>query len=272
MPVPITNDTDAFKQGFGEYLNLWFNDLHPNTTQSQAFIDRGFANSVKWAAGRMIDDAEAMLSSYRRNENTDTVNQSSLFPIVLVALARDYTPTTGDWFGKQMYRHLVRFTDDEDASVYGYKQSAHDVRVQLAFMAAEEPTARNLVNHFCWWLSQYTQRRFLTRYTWGEYTLENYVMLETPDIIAQNVSTEQKNAVILSCDIQFKVTVPHVDAPVPPADTDGLGRNPEGYPNMLVDQINVKHVKNLTDPLSDLERGESTMVINESDIVNTETN
>lgn len=239
----ITNDADAFKTGFGEYMGRWFTGFIPTTDAAQAFVARGFTSSVKWAAGRMIDDAEAMLESYRRNENATAVNSNSRLPIIIAAMARDYTPTTGDWVGKQVPRHLVALTDEPNASVYGYAQSAHDVRVQVAFFAAEEATARNMANQFCWFIGQPVNRRFNTRYQWGQYTLENQVMLETPDVIVTNAGGgEQKNLVILTVDLTFKVTVPHLDAPVPPAMTDGSGRNPEGYP--VVAEISAVHIKN----------------------------
>lgn len=266
----ITNDSIAFKTGFGEYMGRWFTGIIPTTDAAQAFINRGFTGSVKWAAGRMIDDAEAMLESYRRNENETAVNANSRLPVVLAAMARDYTPTTGDWGGRQVPRRLVALTDEPNASVYGYAQSAHDVRVQVAFFAAEEATARNLANQFCWFIGQPVNRRFITKYQWGQYELEIPVMLETPDVIITNAAGEQKNLVIMTVDLTFKVVVPHLDAPVPPAMTDGSGRDPEGYP--VVTDVSVVHIKNKAPVGHETQRtASSSFVMTEMTFENEET-
>jgi len=226
----ITNESDALKIGFGEYMGRWYSGLQSSTCAMQSFIDRGFGLSVQYTVGRMIDDVQAMLDSYRKNENTTVNNANSKLPVVLVAVAKDYTTTGGDWLGRQTPVEYVRITDEQDAAVYKYSQSMYDVRVQVAFFAAEEATARALARSFGWFVNQYENRRFNQTYTWGEYELLIPVMIENPDLIFMNSATDQKNMTILSCDLTLKVTVPQLQSPeANSADADGSYHDPQGY-------------------------------------------
>lgn len=263
----ITNETDAIKIAFGEYMNRWYDSIIPTTKQNEAFLARGFSNCVKWASGRMVDEAQKMLDSYRKNDNEGGVNNDSKLPVVLAAMSRDYTPVSGAW-GEQAHEQYVVLEDAEDASFYRYRQSQFEVRVQVVFIGAESPTTRNLANSFCWFIGQPINRHFFSKYVWGQYELEMPNMIEDPDVILQAVDTEQKNLVMLAVDLMLKITVPHLKAPADGEETDNSGRNPEGYP--VVQEVVTTHIKDIWPTGVRNESVTNTQTITESGVTNVE--
>jgi hypothetical protein len=233
----MKSEVIVFKEAVGNWLNQWYDSLTPTTEQLQAYIDKGFSQSVGWATGRMKDDVQAMLDSYRRNENFGTVNANSKFPVMIVAMARDVTPTTGDWGARQVPRQFVQIEDDPQASWYGYRQAMQDVNMQVVIMATEESTARSLAFQFTYFLGLASSRRFYKTETWGQYDIESPVMLETPDVLMQFMPLDQKNMTILTVDFTLKDTIPYFDAPGIGEENDGSSNDPPGYP--ILDKINL---------------------------------
>lgn len=85
-------------------------------------------------------------------------------------MGRDYTTTGGDWAGRQVARQVVCLSDEPGASIYGYRQAMHDIRTQLAIVAAEEMSARSLAAQFALFLGDpATSRRLHAKHTFGQY-------------------------------------------------------------------------------------------------------
>lgn len=228
------------KQAFSLRMRAWYDGLQPTTNGMAEFVKRGHEKCMMWAPGRMVDAAEEMIASYRRNQNANVAGANSLFPIVLIAFAKDYVPTGADWGGRQVSRKLVAFEDESGSSVYGYRQAMGDLRAQVVIAAAEEATAKSLAAQFALFAGDIANRRFYAQYTFGQYTLPMPVMMENPDLMFMEVKTDAKNAVILAADIDLKITVPFFDAPRmaggqpgdPDTDdpNDGSDHSPKGYP------------------------------------------
>lgn len=229
----MNGDLFPVKEGFSAYMRRWYEGIFPSTAALEAYITRGIQRSIVWAPGRMIDAATDMLSSYQKNDNSPTAGAGALFPIVILAMAKDYTPTGGDWGGRQVGRRLVRLSDEEGSSIYGYRQAMGDVRAQVVIIAAEEASARSLAAQFCLFVGEIPNRRFTAPYKWGQYTLDMPVMLETPDTIFQSIPDDQKNITILAADLTLKATIPYLDAPKPNELNDGTDNNPPGYPHVI---------------------------------------
>lgn len=238
----MNGDTFPLKDAFGLYMAQWYRGLYGDTKAVQEFIDRGFAHSCQWASGRMVDDAEAMLAAYRKNDNAPQ-GRNTLLPVVLVGIAKDYTPTGADWGGRQVDRQMVQIV--EGGSVYGYRQAMYETRVQVVIIAAEEASAKSLAAQFCWFVGVIRNRRFKAAHQFGQYTVEMPVVIENPDTIFMNVATEQKNMTILAGDLTLKAQIPYFDAPRTGEPNDGTSNNPPGY--LMVQQVNVNDMSSLVE-------------------------
>lgn len=225
------------KEAFSLYMARWYSDLYADTSAVEEFINRGVAKSVVWAPARMVDAVEDMLKSYQKNNTSDVPGANALFPVVFVAMSKDYTPSAGDMGGRQMGRQMVALEEGPDASVYGYKQARGDVRVQVAILGAESMSAQSLAAQFSLFVGEIKNRRFRVPYTFGQYSFTMPCFLETPDILFSSVQAENQNMTILVADITLKVTLPFLDAPRDGEENDGSDNNPPGYP--VVQQINV---------------------------------
>lgn len=228
-------------------MRAFYAQLHADTPAMQEYVQRGAARSIVWSPARMVDAAEEMLAAYQRNANSPTEGKNSLLPIIVVGMAKDYTPTDGGFGGRQVGRQFVSLTDDCDASVYGYRQAMGDVRAQVVIFAHEEMTARSLAAQFCLWLGDVNNRRFKTAHQWGEYTVTMPVMLESPDTIFQSIDVGHKQLTVLAGDITFKVTIPYFDAPKAGQPNDGSNHNPKGYPRIT--EVSVKSMESMIENL-----------------------
>jgi len=226
------------KLAFAEYLARWYQTVYGDTQATEEFALRGVSQSIKLVAGRMIDDVQAMLESYQRDQQGEHGKNSKL-PIVFLALARDYTTTGGDWGGRQVSRRLVRLEEGEDASIYGLRMAMHDLRAQLVVMAADEGSARSLAAQLGLFVGDMANRRFVATHEFGQYKVPAPIMIENPDLMFGSAGSS-KTMTILLADLTLKVTMPYLDAPRPGEANDGTANNPPGYP--VVSSVTVKHI------------------------------
>lgn len=237
----MTDHSLALKTAFGQYISRFYAGIYADTPALQAFVDRGLCKSVVWAPGRMIDSVEDMLKAYQKNENMlpdepYRPGANARFPVVVVAMAKDYMPTGGDFGGRQVGRRLVALESGAGASVYGYRQAMGDIRTQIVIMSAEAPSAQSLAAQFSLFVGEVPNRRFRVHFRWHNYELDMPCMLETPDIMFSKIDPENQNMTILAADLTLKAVFPYLDAPGPGDVNDGSTNTPPGWP--LVEQIN----------------------------------
>lgn len=229
------------KAAFGQYMARFHAGLYPDTNALRDFAEREVARSIVWAPDRMVDVVEDMLAAYMKNRNTTPAHPyapgaNAIFPIMIVAMGKDYIPTGGDFGARQVGRQLVTLSAEDGSSVYGYRQGMGDVRVQVVIAAAESPTARSLAAQFSLFVGQIPNRRFRVQHRWGQYILDMPCMLETPDILFSKIEVKDQGMSVLAADLTLKVTIPYLDAPKAGEDNDGTTNDPPGYPT--VEQIN----------------------------------
>lgn len=218
-----------------EYLTRWHADLISTTSGVEDFIARPAAGAMFIASGRMIDDAQAMLDSYRRN-NTDvgvgSAAQGAKFPCVISCTDKDYVPTTADWAAKHIPKQKLQI--EPNGSWYEYQQSMCDVRWQIAIFADEKQTARSLASQFHLFMAQPSNQRFKAKHTFGQYEVLAPVMIEMPEPSASNVVIEgQRNITCLAIDVTLKVTLPYFRAPKVGEPNDNSANNPQGLPVVI---------------------------------------
>lgn len=251
----MNGDIFPVKDAFGQYMGRFYGGLYASTKALQEYVLRGLNRSIIWAPGRMVDSVDEMLASYQKNDNGTASHpaqpgKGALFPVIIVGMAKDYTASGPDQQSRQAGRRLVRITDAPDASVYGYRQAAGDVRVQVVIMAAESATAQSLAAQFCLFVGEVPNRRFRAKHVWNGYELEMPCLLENPDIIFAEVKNDNRNMTILAADLTLKAQIPYLDAPKLGEDNDGSSNNPPGYPVVVqVHTINrVTLVEHLIEP------------------------
>ena len=224
------------KIAFGELLAGYFAGLAPTTAPLREFMARPLPKAIAWAPARMVDYAEDMLESWRRNDTDDAPTDGpARLPVILVAMAKDSTPTGRDFTRNLSEMEYVQFPADPKNRAFGCRSYAADLRVQVAIFAHDEPTARSLAAQFQLFLDSPVHRRFWSRWTFAGFAADWPVQIESPDVLASSISTDAKNLTILAMDLVLKATVPMYSAPGDDDPNDGTGTpgdpdDPSGFP------------------------------------------
>lgn len=218
------------KEAFSLYLKRWFDDIYVDTESVEEYASRSFDKAVMWAPANMVDAVEDMLKSYQKNNTTGVPGANAKFPMVIVAMAKDYTPSGGETGVRQMSRRLVSLSEEPGSSVYGYRQAAGDVRVQIVVLAAEPMSGQSIAAQLGLHFGEIRNRRFRVPYKWHQYDFTTPCMLETPDTLFSKVEAENRGMTILVADFTLKIILPFLDAPKPGEANDGTDNDPPGYP------------------------------------------
>lgn len=228
----MANFTDPIKAAFGRYLGRFYSELVADTPALAEFKTRGFANSAVWAPGRMVDQVEEMLSSWRKNDNTGTDTPHPYLPVMIAAIAKDYMPAPAD-YGRPMVNPVdVIIPSDPKHRVFKMRAVVADIRTQVAICAPEDPTARSIAMQLQMFAAATENRRFHSLYRLAGMDDHWPVSLETPDVQAINAPVgDAKNLTILTVEFQLRATVPMLTAPATGGDGQGTGTadDPDGY-------------------------------------------
>lgn len=233
------------KVGFGHYMGRFFDQLVPTTKPMAEYCRRPFKYAVMLAPARMIDMAEDLLAKYLRADIQKDFGSSTRphnLPVILVAFARDVTPTGRD-YGRQIANaDYMTFPDDEKGRVFKVRTVASDVRVQCAIFASDEPTARSIAAQFLLFVDAVENRRFWVDYEYAGFRVRYPAQLETTEALAPLTPTEANNLTVLAVDLTLKCTIPLISGPREGEPHDGKGipgdeYDPAGYP--IVEQMTI---------------------------------
>lgn len=233
---------EPVKAAFGEYVGRYYASLTPTTKGVESFIARGLSNAIAWAPARMVDAAEEMLHLWMRTDH-DAAKPAKPAPLpaMLVALARDYTPSPRDFNRQVAERVMVQLPDDPKERIFGLRMIAGDIRAQIAIFASEPNTAQSLAAQLLLYADTGPGRRFKAIYRFAGHNLAWPVVLESPEVLAVNLGLEGKAVAGLAVDLTLRVSIPVFDAPRAGEPNDGLGvpgtDDPAGYPRVQL--INV---------------------------------
>jgi hypothetical protein len=234
------------QSALGAYLQRWHQCLVPTTPSLTEYAARDFATSVAWAPGRMVDAASEMLAAWRRNDNVGKTT-GALIPIALVALAKDYVPVAGDHSRQIANEVEVIIPGDTKERIFKLRQIQGLRRGQILIAAAEEETARNMVQQLILFINAVENRYFQATYRFAGIDQPWPITVETTDIPAEVApDAEEKNLTLLVVDVHFLESIPLFKAPKQTEPNDGQGDgtpdNPSGYPK--VTRILVEDVDN----------------------------
>jgi hypothetical protein len=235
----------SVKVAFGRYMGHFYESLSPTTKGMQGFVNRGLSKSIVWAPARMVDAVEEMLASWQRNDTDDAPTQPAELPVIIAAMAKDYTPSGRD-YTRQITADdgaWVIIPEDVKERAFDVKLIAGDIRTQVAIFAHDEPTAKSLASQLLLFIDAPSNRRFLAKYEFAGLEMDWPVQIESPDPMAQNIDIGTKNMTVLAIDIMLKVSIPIFGAPKEGQPNDGKGIpgdsvDPAGHP--VVVQVNNK--------------------------------
>jgi hypothetical protein len=229
----MSNFTDPIKAAFGRYMGDYYSQLIADTPALREFAGRGLAKSIVWAPGRMVDQVEEMMTAWRRNDTSAATQPTPFVPIMIAAMAKDYTPAPDSYAVPQANYVDVMVPGDPLQRAFKMRAVMAHVRTQIAIIATEESTARSLAMQLHVFACASVNRRFHANYPLVGVNEPWPVTLETPDILAVNTPNDAKNLTILVADIMLLATVPMLSAPKgsEPHDNKGAGTagDPHGY-------------------------------------------
>jgi hypothetical protein len=238
------------KVGFGEFMGRFYAGMaqsvkmNHTTKAMHEFARRGQSKAMAWAPGRMVDSAQAMLDAWQRSDTDPAPTQPAKLPVVIVAMADDYTPTTRDFNRQVDNSQWVIIPGDAKERAFGLRTVLADIRVQVAVFASEQPTASNISALFTSFLGAMENRRFYAEFAFAGIPMQWPVQIEDPGPMGVAVKDdENKNVKIVAVDLTLKATVPLFDAPSAEEPSDGKGipgdpNDPAGYPVVVETVMN----------------------------------
>nr|WP_015077954.1 hypothetical protein [Halomonas sp. ZM3]AFW03491.1 hypothetical protein [Halomonas sp. ZM3] len=225
---------EPVKAGLGDFLQGFYSEVVPTTKPLEEFVERGFPYCVAWAPTRMVDKAEEMLSQWQRNDTRQGPTRPPSLPVVLVGVARDWTPAEKSFTTQISDPVNVTFPQDPKQRLFRLRTVAGDIRTQVVIFASDEPTAHSLAAQFALYLDLPSRRCFPATYPFAALEHEYPAQIEVPDNPAMSIKTGNKNLTVLALNLTLKVTVPLFMAPNPGEPNDGQGvpgtDDPAGYP------------------------------------------
>lgn len=216
------------KSAFAAYMGGFFASIVPNTPALREFVARPLAKAVVLAPGRMVDAADEMLASWRRNDNDGAPASSALMPVILIALAKDVTPSAPEFSPQVATEVDVMIPGDVQERAFKMRKAQVDVRAQVVFAAADEPTATSMARQFLLWCSAIPNRRFYAYYDMAGMKKPWPCVLEMPDIIAVPVGQGEKNMTVLAADLTIRASIPYLRTPLSVAGLAAAGEVSDG--------------------------------------------
>jgi hypothetical protein len=228
---------EPVKVGFGEFMTEFYNSIVPTTKALEEYVLRGVGKSIAWAPSRMVDEVESMLASWQRNDTDSAPTQPAKTPVIIVAMAKDYTPTGRDYTHQVSDSVKAIIPGDTKERLFGLRAIAGDIRVQVAFIAMNEPTAKSLAAQFCLFLDRPHNRNFWARFSFAGVETQWPVEIESQDSPVANAQSQSNNVTLMVCDLTLKAEIPLYDAPKVGEPNDGRGvpgtSDPAGYPVVI---------------------------------------
>lgn len=240
------NFSDPLKKALGLHLQVFQRGLTPDTRAVLEYMRRPFKDAVKLAPDRMIDSVEEIIASYRKNDNTPGQQPTTALPVVIVAVAKDYTPS-GTEYGRTVADPIyVQIPGDKKERIFRLRVAKRDFRAQIVVLAAEGVTASSLAMQLHLYCAAMAKRTMVARHSFAGVESFWPVQIEDPELsgISSPVGDGVKNATALVIDLTLRASVPVYTAPAPGEANDGLGtsnepanpysihHDPSGYPRV----------------------------------------
>ncbi len=177
---------DSLKIGFAhDFLRRYHANLIADDSAVAEFAARPFVQSVMLAPGRMVDAAEKMLESYRKNDNSGTALAKPKLPILIYAIGKDMSASPPDWSIRQAATaQEVVVPGDPLNRVLRLRTVFQEFRAQVCIFAPEPTTANSLAMQMHAFATELSNRRFACPYKLAGVSTMWPAIIENPDVIA----------------------------------------------------------------------------------------
>lgn len=153
--TPAVGLLTPVKIAFGQWLGQFYDHFVPDTPSGEEWSDRGLPTAMAFVPGRMVDQVEDMMTSWRMNNNA-TENgaggkpgTSAFVPVVLVAVAPDYTESPAE-HGRPISSAMM-VSIPGDARKFKARLMFADIRAQVCIVANESTTATSIAAQLALW-------------------------------------------------------------------------------------------------------------------------
>lgn len=215
------------KAAFGAWLtDFRVNEFQPDTQATAEWAQRTAGPSIGWAPARMVDSAEEMLSTWRRNTNDGKVPSSGFLPVVLVAVATDYTETPGEDGRPITDKIPFAFPDDPLQQSFALRLMRVDLRAQVVVVSTDAMSTQSIMGQLLLHIA--ARGRFDASYGFAGFTAAYPTRIVPSDRLAIPTPLGEQLS-ILAVDLNLRASIPLFygqgteQAPEPFPVTTGVG-------------------------------------------------
>lgn len=208
MPLSVR---EAFQKSWGNVLKDFREWLLPDTADLTHWKTRPIKEAIAACPSRMVDDAEVMLSEWRKNQNSNDTGMTSFLPVMLTAFDSVPSPPDAssirgvpDWMP-------VILPQDPQKRMVRMRTIPIAVRAQIAIFTDNPHSALMFASQFCAYLTSETKRVMtLTVNVGGGITDDcEFVVLDN-SLYPSKVSSEAKNLTIFTVDVTLNGVITQV--------------------------------------------------------------
>ena len=217
--LPRIGLTTPVKAGFGLWLQAFRAGFQPDTEANAEWKTRE-APAIAWCPGRMVDSAQEMLGAWSRNSNDSKAPTSTFLPVVLVAVAQDYTETPSEDGRPITDKIPFSFPDDPDQRSFRLRLMRVDLRAQVVVIATETPSAQSIMGQL--FMHALEAKSFPCSYSFAGHTADYPCRILPTDRMAIPTPLGEQ-VCVLAVDITLRASIPLFYG-------DGTETEPEGFP------------------------------------------
>lgn len=202
---------DSFKSIQDAWIRLildfrsWY---YPENQFMKEWKNREILKAIRACPSRMVDDAESMLSEYRKSQVTGVTGGASAFmPILLTATALiDQPPSSTQLIGVP---YSVPIEIEGKYARMRMKPTA--VRAQIAFFATNPNDARSVCEQFCMYMTDDDKRKIKIKFDLGAGISRDFgFMVLENELFPSPVPSEAINLSVVVVDVTLIGYVPQV--------------------------------------------------------------
>jgi hypothetical protein len=212
------------KAALGRWLTQFHAQFMPDTPANQEWAQRQSHQAMAFAPARMVDQVEAMLSTWKRNDNGGYTT-SAFLPVLFAAVAPDYTETPGE-HGRPLTDWLpFSFPDDTLKRSFRVRLVHGDLRAQVVVVSSDVLTTMSIIAQLIHWGTErqtfYAPFEFAGFITHWPVKLVQAERMAIPTPLGEQVS-------VLSLDLTLRISLPSFRSAEREQFNDG--HEPPGFP------------------------------------------
>lgn len=212
------------KAATGGWLAEFYAHFVPDTAANVEWAGRGVSKAMAWVPARMVDAVEDMLSTWRNNDNSGKASTSAFIPVVLIAMAGDYTETPSE-AGRPVTDKLpIAFPSDAEGRSFRMRLVGGDLRAQVVVVCSDVASAMSIIAQLCLWAVE--RPRFRSTYVFDGFASDWPVQVVAADRYAVPSPVGEQLS-ILTVDLTLRASMPLFYGPKNGDVADGL--TPPGF-------------------------------------------